>query len=83
MRSAKPGSGWEVFKEFVAVKSGSNSELVKAKALCRLRNATLVIAKIDRLSRDELNCSNLVVWERSEASIETSDWDGVSIDPRS
>lgn len=28
------------------------AELTKAMALCRLRNATLVIAKIDRLSRD-------------------------------
>jgi DNA invertase Pin-like site-specific DNA recombinase len=39
----------------VEVESGKNNdraELAKAMALCRLRNAILVIAKIDRLSRD-------------------------------
>jgi DNA invertase Pin-like site-specific DNA recombinase len=49
------GGKWIVIKEFVEVESGKNNdraELAKAMALCRLRNATLVIAKIDRLSRD-------------------------------
>src|SRR5271156_4544949 len=49
------GGKWEVIKEFVEVESGSRNdrpELAKAMSLCRLRNATLVIAKIDRLSRD-------------------------------
>ena len=49
------GGHWQVIQEFVEVESGKNNdraELAKAMALCRLRNATLVIAKIDRLSRD-------------------------------
>jgi DNA invertase Pin-like site-specific DNA recombinase len=49
------GGQWKVIKEFVEVESGSHNdrpELAKAMALCRLRGATLVIAKIDRLSRD-------------------------------
>ena len=49
------GGHWQLIQEFVEVESGKNNdraELAKAMALCRLRNATLVIAKIDRLSRD-------------------------------
>jgi hypothetical protein len=49
------GGHWTVIQEFVEVESGKNNdraELAKAMALCRLRNAVLVIAKIDRLSRD-------------------------------
>src|SRR3974390_392128 len=49
------GGHWRVIQEFVEVESGKNNdraELAKAMALCRLRNAILVIAKIDRLSRD-------------------------------
>ncbi len=48
------GGQWQHIAEFVEVESGKNNdrvELAKAMALCRLRNATLVIAKID-LSRD-------------------------------
>jgi DNA invertase Pin-like site-specific DNA recombinase len=49
------GGRWRVVQEFVEVESGKNNdraELAKAMALCRLRHATLVIAKLDRLSRD-------------------------------
>jgi DNA invertase Pin-like site-specific DNA recombinase len=49
------GGKWQLVREFVEVESGKNNdraELAKAMSLCRLRNAVLVIAKIDRLSRD-------------------------------
>lgn len=49
------GGKWSLIEEFVEVESGAKTDreqLGKALALCRLRNATLVIAKLDRLSRD-------------------------------
>jgi DNA invertase Pin-like site-specific DNA recombinase len=49
------GGRWSLIDEYVEVESGANDErpeLAKALALCRVHNATLVIAKLDRLSRD-------------------------------
>ena len=49
------GGNWRLIGEYVEVESGANDErpkLAKALARCRLHNATLVIAKLDRLSRD-------------------------------
>ena len=49
------GGRWKVVAEFVEVESGSHSDrpqLAEAMRCCRLHNATLVIAKLDRLSRD-------------------------------
>jgi DNA invertase Pin-like site-specific DNA recombinase len=49
------GGKWKLIEEFVEVESGAKTEreeLAKAMALCRLHDATLVIAKLDRLSRD-------------------------------
>lgn len=47
--------GAPVIREFVEVESGKHADrpkLAEAMALCRLHGATLVIAKLDRLSRD-------------------------------
>jgi DNA invertase Pin-like site-specific DNA recombinase len=49
------GGRWKLVKEFVEVESGKNDDrpvLVEALKACRLYGAKLVIAKIDRLSRD-------------------------------
>jgi DNA invertase Pin-like site-specific DNA recombinase len=49
------GGSWELIAEFVEVESGKNDdrpELSKALHHCRMTGATLVIAKLDRLSRD-------------------------------
>lgn len=49
------GGSWKLIAEFVEVESGSHDarpKLAEAMALCRLHGATLVIAKLDRLSRD-------------------------------
>src|SRR5919107_4055060 len=49
------GGRWKLIAEFVEVESGKRDDrprLKEALALCRLHNAVLVIAKLDRLSRD-------------------------------
>jgi DNA invertase Pin-like site-specific DNA recombinase len=49
------GGRWTLLDEFTEVESGKLSnrpELTKALALCRLQNATLVVAKLDRLARN-------------------------------
>jgi len=49
------GGNWRVIKEFVEVESGKKAdrpELAKALQSCRVLGAKLVIAKLDRLSRD-------------------------------
>lgn len=49
------GGRWTLVAEFTEVESGKNDdrpELQKALERCRLVGATLVIAKLDRLSRD-------------------------------
>jgi len=49
------GGRWSLIAEFVEIESGANDErpkLAEALARCRVHNATLVIAKLDRLSRN-------------------------------
>lgn len=49
------GGRWKLIAEFVEIESGKRDDrprLAEALALCRLHNAVLVIAKLDRLSRD-------------------------------
>jgi DNA invertase Pin-like site-specific DNA recombinase len=50
------GGRWSIVAEFTEIESGKSDanrpELAKAFAACRARRATLVIAKLDRLSRD-------------------------------
>src|SRR5258707_10101653 len=49
------GGRWKLIKEFVEVESGKRADrpqLEAALAACRLHGAKLVIAKLDRLSRD-------------------------------
>jgi DNA invertase Pin-like site-specific DNA recombinase len=49
------GGNWQVIKEFVEVESGKKvdrPQLMSAFQACRLFGAKLVIAKLDRLSRD-------------------------------
>ena len=49
------GGRWKLINEVLEVESGKRDDrpkLAEALALCRLHNAVLVIAKLDRLSRD-------------------------------
>src|SRR3712207_2355558 len=49
------GGDWKLTAEVTEVESGKQSDrpkLAEAMRLCRLHGATLIIAKLDRLSRD-------------------------------
>ncbi|WP_439813836.1 recombinase family protein [Zavarzinia sp. CC-PAN008] len=57
------GGAWDLVAEFTEVETGKRSdrpELLKALAACRIRNATLVIAKLDRLARNVAFIANLM-----------------------
>ena len=49
------GGRWELVKELIEVESGKSKDrpkLAEALRLCRVHNASLVVAKIDRLARN-------------------------------
>jgi len=55
VRSYLNGGDWQLVAEVVEVESGKKADrpkLAEAMRLCRLHGATLIIAKLDRLSRD-------------------------------
>ena len=57
------GGRWKLIAELTEVESGKKNgrpELARALALCRVHNATLVIAKLDRLARNVAFISNLM-----------------------
>jgi DNA invertase Pin-like site-specific DNA recombinase len=68
VRSYLNGGNWKMVAEFTETESGKRSnrpQLLAALALCRLHNATLIIAKLDRLARNVNFISNLM-----ESSVE-------------
>jgi DNA invertase Pin-like site-specific DNA recombinase len=57
------GGDWKIVAELVEVESGKRNDrpqLRKAMRLCRMHGATLLIAKLDRLSRNVAFLSNLM-----------------------
>jgi DNA invertase Pin-like site-specific DNA recombinase len=57
------GGQWKIVSELVEVESGKRSDrpqLLKALKVCRLHGAVLLIAKLDRLSRNVAFLSNLM-----------------------
>jgi DNA invertase Pin-like site-specific DNA recombinase len=57
------GGDWHIIEEFVEQESGAKNarpELEKALALCAKKNATLLVAKLDRLSRNVAFVSRLM-----------------------
>jgi DNA invertase Pin-like site-specific DNA recombinase len=56
------GGRWKLLAEYVETESGTNNDrpkLQQALAACRMRGATLIIAKLDRLSRNAAFLLNL------------------------
>lgn len=63
IRSYLNGGSWELVTELTEVESGKNSDcpkLQEALRLCRLYKATLIIARLDRLSRNVAFIANLM-----------------------
>jgi DNA invertase Pin-like site-specific DNA recombinase len=57
------GGNWTLVGEFVEVESGKRADrpkLAEAVKACRVRNAKLIIAKLDRLARNVAFISNLM-----------------------
>ncbi len=63
VRAYLNGGKWRMVAETVEVESGKKADrpkLSEALALCRVHNATLIIAKLDRLARNVAFISNLM-----------------------
>lgn len=63
VRSHLNGGKWDMLGEFVEVETGKHSnrpKLLEALALCKKHKATLIIAKLDRLSRNVAFLANLM-----------------------
>jgi len=57
------GGQWQLVEEVTEIESGKRndrSQLARALAACRVRNATLIIAKLDRLARNVAFIANLM-----------------------
>ena len=57
------GGAWELISEITEVESGNRNDrpkLIEALSLCRIHNATLIIAKLDRLARNVAFIANLM-----------------------
>lgn len=57
------GGRWKLVEEVTEIESGKRNdrpELARALAACRLHNATLIIAKLDRLARNVAFIANLM-----------------------
>lgn len=57
------GGRWSLIEEVTEIESGRRSDrpqLARALAACRVRNATLIIAKLDRLARNVAFIANLM-----------------------
>ena len=57
------GGQWKLVEEVTEIESGKRNdrpELARALAACRLHNATLIIAKLDRLARNVAFIANLM-----------------------
>ncbi len=55
VRKYLDGGTWELLNEFTEIESGKKDDrpsLSKAIKLCHLKNAKLIVSKLDRLSRD-------------------------------
>jgi DNA invertase Pin-like site-specific DNA recombinase len=63
VRTYLKGGHWRLIGEFKEIESGTRNSrpaLGDALALCRIHNATLIIAKLDRLARNVAFISNLM-----------------------
>ncbi len=63
VRAYLNGGTWDLIREFVEVESGKHDDRPKFQAalkMCRLMGATLVVAKLDRLSRNAAFLVNLM-----------------------